>query len=80
MPNNPATVRDLRVGERGVLAEPTLPDHRRRRLAELGLRAGETVTLVQRAVGGARILAVGESRIALDARLSAQLPLIGESA
>ena len=37
----------------------------RRRLAELGLRPGEVVTPLHRASGGARVLAVGETRIAV---------------
>jgi ferrous iron transport protein A len=70
-----ATLRDLGVGESAVLGEPRVPEAQRRRLAELGLRPGETVTITQRAVGGARVVAVHGSRIALDGRTASQLAL-----
>ena len=41
--------------------EPTLT----RRLAELGIRAGQHVTPVHRTAGGGRVLAVGDTRLAL---------------
>ncbi len=43
-----------------------LPLVARRRLAELGLRAGATVEVVHRTAGGGRVVAVAGSRIALD--------------
>jgi ferrous iron transport protein A len=64
----PTSLRDLAVGESAVLDEPQVEAAQRRRLAELGLRPGETVTVTQRAVGGARVVAVHGSRIALDGR------------
>lgn len=67
------SVRDLAVGESAVLGEPGVADTVRRRLVELGLRPGEQVTVVQRAVGGARVVAVHGSRIALDGRTAGQL-------
>jgi ferrous iron transport protein A len=73
------TVRDLRAGECAVLGEPDLDRGQRMRLAELGLRAGESITLAQRGVGGARVVAVAGSRIALDARTAARLPVTGEA-
>jgi ferrous iron transport protein A len=74
------SVRDLAVGESAVLAEPLMERGHRMRLAEMGLRAGERVTLAQRSVGGARVVAVRGSRIALDSRTAARLPVIeGES-
>jgi Fe2+ transport system protein FeoA len=69
------TVRDLRAGESAVLAEPRVDRAQRMRLAELGVRAGEPVTLAQRAVGGARVIDVAGARIALDGRTAARLPL-----
>lgn len=72
------TVRDLRTGESAVLGDPTIEEPQRSRLAELGLRAGEQVTLTQRAVGGARIIAVHGSRIAIDARTAGSLTLAAE--
>lgn len=70
------SVRDLEVGECAVLAESRLEGDLRRRLAELGLRGGETVRLVQRAVGGARVVDIQGSRIALDSRTAARLPVV----
>ncbi len=72
------TVQDLRTGESAVLGNPAIDEPQRSRLAELGLRAGEQVTLTQRAVGGARILAVHGSRIAVDARTARGLTLAAE--
>ncbi|MBI1350838.1 MAG: hypothetical protein GC156_06950 [Actinomycetales bacterium] len=69
------TVRDLSVGERAVLDAPQLEPGLRMRLAEMGVRRGEEVTVTQRGVGGARILSVRGSRIALDARTAARLPV-----
>lgn len=40
------------------------------RLAELGIRIGANVELLQRASGGGVILGVGSSRVALDRRTS----------
>lgn len=71
----PATVRDLRAGQSAVLAEPSVSAAQRARLAELGLRAGQEIRLLQRAVGGARVVSVAGSRIALDARTAGQLHL-----
>lgn len=61
-----------------MLGHPVIGEPQRSRLAELGLRAGERVTLTQRAVGGARILAVHGSRIAVDARTAGGLTLAEE--
>jgi ferrous iron transport protein A len=71
----PTSLRDLGVGESAVLGEPQVQAAQRRRLAELGLRPGELVTVTQRAVGGARVVAVHGSRIALDGRTAALLAL-----
>lgn len=69
------SIRDLAVGETAILGEPDVAATVRRRLVEMGLRPGEQVTVVQRAVGGARVVAVHGSRIALDGRTAAHLPL-----
>lgn len=66
---------DLRAGETAVLGVPDLDPEQRMRLAELGLRPGETVTLALRGVGGARIVSVAGSRIALDAQTARALPV-----
>jgi Fe2+ transport system protein FeoA len=72
------TVRDLRAGESAVLGHPRVDEAQRRRLAEMGLRAGEDITLAQRGVGGARVVAVQGSRIALDSATAGLLPLAEE--
>ena len=79
MPEQP-TVRDLRVGATAILDEPAVGQAQRLRLAELGIRAGETVRMVQRSVGGARVVSVRDSRIALDGTTASQLPLRPEPA
>lgn len=48
------------------LAEVDVPAAQRRRLAELGIRAGALVTVLGRTAGGGRLLAIGTSRVALD--------------
>lgn len=69
------TLQSLRVGQSATLGVPQVDAAQSRRLAELGLRAGEVVRLVQRAVGGARVVEVDGSRIALDGRTAARLPV-----
>lgn len=44
-----------------VAADPSLV----RRLAELGLRSGQVVTPLHRTAGGGRLIAVGDTRVAL---------------
>ena len=72
------TVRDLRTGESAVLAQPELGDDLRMRLAEMGVRRGEQITVTQRGVGGARVISVRGSRIAVDSHTAARLPLADE--
>ena len=69
------TVRDLAVGDSAVLGDPLVDLMQRRRLAELGLRRGEAVRMVLHSVGGARVVSVRGSRIALDATTAALLPV-----
>lgn len=69
------SVRDLAVGETAILGVPTVDRAQRIRLAELGLRPGQPVTVVQRGVGGARVVSVADSRIALDARIAGRIPV-----
>lgn len=42
------------------------PEPVRRRMAEMGLRVGARVTVIQRTAGGGRLLGVAGSRIAVD--------------
>ena len=48
----------------------------RRRLAEMGVRAGSHVTVLYRTTGGGRVLSVDGSRIAVDARLAAAIEAV----
>lgn len=51
-----------------------------RRLAELGLREGAAVRTVQRTPGGGRVVAIGDTRLALDRATLAHLhitPAVG---
>jgi ferrous iron transport protein A len=45
----------------------------RHRLAHLGVRAGTTITPIQRTPGGGVVIAVGELRVALDRKSVATL-------
>ncbi len=45
----------------------------RRRLAELGVRAGSVLTVLGRTAGDGRVMGVGTGRIALDRRTLRQL-------
>lgn len=45
----------------------------RRRLSEMGVRAGSHVTVLYRTTGGGRVLAVDGARIAVDAALAAAI-------
>lgn len=58
-----------------VLARPTVPAARERRLAELGLRSGERVTVLHRVAGGGRLVAVDDARIALGRALLRAFPV-----
>ncbi len=45
------------------------------RLAELGLRAGATVTILRRTAGGGRVIGVGPARIAVGGRMLDRIPV-----
>jgi ferrous iron transport protein A len=59
-----------------LLGPVALPAARRLRLAELGLRAGATVTVLRRTAGGGRIVAIGDARVALGRTVLAQLAAV----
>lgn len=63
------------AGTSVVLSRPTVPAGRERRLAELGLRSGERVTVLHRVAGGGRLLAVDDARIALGPALLRAFPV-----
>ncbi len=58
-----------------IQATDTTPEQARR-LAELGLRPGEVVTPVHRASGGARVLLVGDARIAVARALLRSIAVV----
>ena len=60
------TLDSVPSGHSVVLAALALPVTRERRLAELGLRRGQTVAVLGRTSGGGRLLGVGDARIAVD--------------
>lgn len=64
------------AGTSVVLARPKVAAARERRLAELGLRAGERVTVLHRVSGGGRLLAVDDARIALGPAVLRAFPVI----
>lgn len=75
MSEDAATLAGQPVGRRVVLGTPLLDAARTRRLAELGLRAGVEVLVLHRTAGGGRVLAVGDTRIALDRGTLRSLPV-----
>jgi ferrous iron transport protein A len=75
MTGDTSTVADQPVGRRAVLGTPQLDPPRTRRLAELGLRAGTEVLVLHRTAGRGRVLAVGETRIALDRATLEAMPV-----
>ena len=58
-----------------MLGSPRLDAARTRRLAELGLRAGAEVVVLHRTPGGGRVVAVEDSRIAIDRTTLRALPV-----
>jgi len=65
-----ATVEDVRLDEAPADACTTVvsddaPAPLARRLAELGVRTGQQVTPLHRTAGGGRLVAVGDTRVAL---------------
>ena len=59
-----------------LLGPAALPAPRRLRLAELGLRPGATVTVLQRTAGGGRIVGVGDARVAVARTVLQQMPAV----
>lgn len=57
------------IGDTGYIQKITGKDEVRQHLAELGFVVGEAVTVVSR-IGGNMILAVKNSRVALDSNLA----------
>ncbi len=72
LPSRPCIL-DLATGETAIIQAADVDPAQARRLGELGLRTGESVRVVQRAVGGALVLAVNGSRIAIDKQTAERL-------
>jgi ferrous iron transport protein A len=60
-----------------TLGSPRLEPAQVRRLAELGIRSGAEVMVLHKTVGGGRVLAVGDARIALDRQTLSAIPVLG---
>lgn len=58
-----------------ILGPPDLAASHIRRLAELGLRAGTRVRVLFDTVGGGRVIAVAEGRMALDGATCRRIPV-----
>ncbi len=67
------TLDDAPSGQAAVLAPVRGERRLARRLAELGLRAGESVVPLRRVAGGGRLLQVAGSRLAVDRGVLRQL-------
>ena len=61
-----ASLREWPTGRPAVFVATDAGPTSARRLAQLGVRSGSTVTPVQRTPGGGLLLAVAELRLALD--------------
>ncbi|AWB83321.1 FeoA family protein [Corynebacterium liangguodongii] len=59
---------DVPVGARAIIGGDTFDPRGSRRLRELGMRPGASVTVVQKTSGGGRIVSVGAHRYALGAQ------------
>lgn len=78
LPNLAATVGIVNLGDaaRGQVVtvdQVSLGEALARRLAELGVRRGQQVSVSHRTAGGGRVVKVEDTRIALDARTVAAI-------
>jgi Fe2+ transport system protein FeoA len=72
------TLDDVPTGLPVVVQRPRLDPAYTRRLAELGIRHGALVSVLMRTVGGAGVITVDNSRIALDSRTMRQIPVASQ--
>ncbi|MFZ2561166.1 MAG: FeoA family protein [Corynebacterium variabile] len=69
MPTSPpTTLAEVPVGNRAIVTATTTAPDLIRRLAELGVRPGASLTVVQRTAGGGRVIDIGSARYAIDNR------------
>nr|WP_120492399.1 FeoA family protein [Corynebacterium lactis] len=71
--HNAQSLADLRTGHTAVLAVPEVDARLCRRLAQLGLRPGMSVTVGQSTAGGGRVIRSGGTRYAIDAATLRQM-------
>jgi len=60
------------VGDQKIILKITGKDEVRQHLSDLGFVVGETVTVVSK-IGGSMIVAIKDSRIALDKNLTSRI-------
>jgi len=77
-PDTTVCLLDCPIGQSGRLCRVAGDPALARRLAELGLRCGATVTATQRTSGGGRVIATGDLRVALDRQVAASLHVLAE--
>jgi ferrous iron transport protein A len=72
------TLDDVPPGLSVVVQQPHLDSAYTRRLAELGIRVGASVSVLMRTAGGGGVITVDDSRIALDSRTLRQIPVTSQ--
>lgn len=75
MASKPVTLGQMCAGQSGVLGHPQLDEVPATRLAELGVRQGQRIRLLQRSVGGTVVIDVLDARIALDRATAGCIPI-----
>lgn len=70
---------DCPLGQTAMLCNVAADPALRRRLAELGLRCGMSVTATQRTSGGGRVVAAGDARVALDRTAASALQVVADA-
>lgn len=70
-----STLAEIPLRRWAILGAPALGSAHVRRLAELGLRSGSRVLVLHNAVGGGRVVAVDQGRVALDHATCCRIPV-----
>lgn len=60
------TLAEIPVGDRALVVSTSTAPDLNRRLAELGIRPGASLTIAQRTSGGGRVIDIGSARYAID--------------